>query len=320
MKLYAPAAPDLSRLPFPDALEAIEYEALVQELIADYQTKMAAARLANPDWPVWDVGNKLTDPAVIQMEAVATVRLLDRIRVNDGIKAFLAPFAKGTNLDNLVLGQGVTRKILKEETATEPAVMQTDESLLLQYLFSFQLPAVGSTGGILYDAWDVWPALTDGTGMLDARVNGWKVHKQLGNLNRRGDQDLVLAGPNGEAPPAEILSQIRARVLSEKRMLDGMGLQVMAAKRHVYNVHQTVTVLGNGPALDLVLAEVEAAIRAAAARRMLIGAQIQPEYLTGPSFVEGVWAIEDHAPVSVEAEPYTIPVLGDVTLIPEVLP
>ncbi len=98
------------------------------------------------------------------------MRLIDRARVNDGIKALLASLATGDNLDALVASRNIERLTVSPATADSAAVMEGDFALLRRYLLSFSAASAGSEGRYLYDAWTAWPQSADKTlGLWDAR-------------------------------------------------------------------------------------------------------------------------------------------------------
>ncbi|MCF1502907.1 baseplate assembly protein [Afifella sp. H1R] len=312
---YQPTVIDLSRVPAPAAIEALDYEALQTGFLARFVAAWDAQRLADPTLPAWDVGGLETDPAVIAGEAWAYLRLLDRARVNDAVRAVLAPLASGFDLDNVAASANVERLVVREATAELPEILESDAALLRRYLLSFDRPSAGSRGRCLYEAWSAWPSgfdeAGDPIGMGDAVVNGRAVH------GRRGDTDVVITGPAGRDPTDAELAQVRAAVLADTAYPEAIALSVIRAARAEYTVALTIDV-PPGPDASVIAAESTARVRAAADSRTLIGAEIPAGYLAGAAYGANVIKVRDDAPVAIDPDPYTVPVCTAITVTPEV--
>ena len=305
MTTYAPTAIDLSRIPAPAAIEALDYETLLSAFVARFKVYWADARDTDPSLPDYDVDMLETDPAMIVGQVFAYLRLLDRQRVNDGIKALLAPFAQGADLDNIVARQGIARLAVIPATANEPAVMETDTALLRRYLLSFDRPSAGSAARYLYEAWTAWP------GMLDARVNGFKVH------GRRGDTDIVIIGPDGDLATSVQRGLVSDAVRDDHVKPEAVSVSVIDATRVEYAVSLTIEV-APGPDPEIVRQEAIARITSAALARMLIGGEIPAGLLKGAAYGASVIAVTDHAPVTIAADPYSVPVMTSLNVAVEV--
>lgn len=90
---------DFARLNAPIAIEALDYEAQLEE---------AKAKLADL-LPQWDVHAIEGDPANKVMEVACYLDLLLRARVNDAIKSMLLAYAVGSDLDHLGANINVER-------------------------------------------------------------------------------------------------------------------------------------------------------------------------------------------------------------------
>ncbi len=298
---------DLTRLPAPNVIEALDYEALQGDFLARFKAAWGAASIIDPTLPVWDVDALETDPAVIASQPWSTLRLLDRGRVNDAVRAVLAPLAKGTDLDNVVARIGVQRLVVVAATSTAAAVMESDERLLTRYLLAFSRPAAGSAERYLYEAMTAWPTL------LHAAVIGRAVH------GRRGDVDLVVAGPSGRDATDAELSLVRAACASTSVKPEATSLSVLRATRRVYAVSGRI-VVPTGPDAEAVRAEAQARVVATGAARMLIGAEVPRDLLSGAIYGLSVTRADLTAPpADIPADPYTIPVQGTVALTVEVV-
>lgn len=94
---------DLSKLPAPDIVEVLDFEAVFAALMADVTNRLHAAGIS------YDVGALETDPVAIVMQAAAAREVLMRARVNDGVKAVMLAYSWGTNLDHLGAYLGTAR-------------------------------------------------------------------------------------------------------------------------------------------------------------------------------------------------------------------
>lgn len=306
MTLFSPTAIDLSRLPPPNAIEPLDYETLFQAFIARFKAAWAGLRAADPTLPDYDVEALETDPAAIVGQAWSYLRLLDRARVNDAVRAVLAPFAKGTNLDAVAARANVQRLVVAPATPTTPAVMESDERLLLRYLMAFDRPSAGSADRYLYEAYTAWPALHD------AAVIGHAVH------GRRGDTDVVIVGPGGREPTAAELQLVRDAVTAPHVQPEAVAVAVLPAQRALYDVALAIDV-SNGPDASLIQQEAEARVRTVADERTRIGAEVPLNLLTGAAYGPGVISVRSTAPAaSIAARPYAIPVCTGISVVTEV--
>lgn len=312
VQTYAPTAIDLSRLAAPNAIEALNYETLY----GDFKTRFLAywndLRALDNSLPEYNVQNLETDPAGVVGEAWSYLRLLDRQRVNDAFKALLVPFARAADLDAIAASRNIERETITAATATSPAIMEGDSALLRRYLLSFDMPAAGSAGRYLFDAWTAWPQVSDVSGMLDARVNGYAVH------GRRGDIDLVVVGPLGTAPTTAQILTVRNAVTNINRAPEGVAITVLGAVRAEYAVSLVIEVPQVGPAPEIIRAEALARVNAAAKERLLIGGEIPAGFLAGAAYGPNIIKVRDLAPVLIEPDPYKIPVMTAVEVTAEV--
>jgi phage-related baseplate assembly protein len=302
---YAPNIIDLSRVPFPDAIETLSVETLLAQFIARFKTLWDAERIKDPTLPAWDVDPLEVDPVIVIGQAWAWYRMLDRQRVNDAVKSVFAVTAKGTNLANIAARVNVERKLIRAAVDDKLAIYESDAALLRRYLMSFDRPSAGSRDRYLFEAWSAWPQGEDlegnPIGMGDCRINGWAIHK------RRGDTHIVVMGPAGRTPTSGELAVIRAAVLSDYVKPEATFVSVIAAKRAVYSARFSIDV-PFGPDVELVRQETVARIRRATDARTFINAQIPANYLSSAVYGANVLEARDLNPVEIEADPYTAPV------------
>ncbi|MCC0033757.1 MAG: baseplate J/gp47 family protein [Hoeflea sp.] len=296
---------DLTRVAAPTAIDALSYEELLSAFKVRFQAFWEEARLADASLPAYDESMLETSPPIIVGQAWSYLRLLDRQRVNDALKALLAPLSTGSNLDNLVARQGIQRLTITAASGSTPAVMESDARLLERYLLSFNRAAAGSRDGYLFAAFTAWP------GAGDIEVVGRRIH------GRRGDVDIVVAGPDGDAPSTENLALVRAAVTADDVQPETTSVSVLAATRVTYAVDLVIEVL-KGPDPEIVKDEAVARIRAVADDRTFIGGEVPASLLSGAAYGTSVMKVRDNAPVVIAPDPYSIPVLTTITVSTEV--
>lgn len=290
---------DLSRLPAPLVIEPLDFETLFDAYVARFEATWEEARERDPTLPAYDVQNLETDPAVILGQAWSYLRLLDRQRVNDAVKAVLAAFSSNSDLDQLVARQNVAR------LETAPGVPETDAQLLRRYLLSFGRASAGSADRLSYDALTAVPAL------IDVRVNGFAIH------GRRGEIDVVIAGADGVTTPEQVAS-VRAAVASASAKPEAIGVFVIPAERIVYTVSQSIF-LPVGPDANLVRTEAIARVRAATDERRMIGQRVPRDLIAGAAFGQSIASVNHLSPISdIVTNAYQIPVCTGITITTQV--
>lgn len=297
---------DLTRLPDPTAIETLDYDTLKADFISRFTAKWDELRADDPTLPAYDVGSLEIDPAVIAAEAWSELRLLDRQRVNDALLAVLVAKAAGANLDNIVARIGVERLTIIAATDSTDAVMESDARLLQRYLLAFTLPAAGSADRYLYEALTAWPL------MLTGKVNGRAVH------GRKGNVDIVIAGPGGRDATDEELAAVREACTSTQVKPEATSVSILRATRNVYDVSGKITI-PSGPDADAVEAEAVARILAAGTERILVGAEVPVTALSGAAYGTSVIRVDLTSPPSdIAGDPYAVPVPGTISLTVEV--
>lgn len=309
---YEPTAIDLSRIPAPDAIEVISLDKLDADFRQRFLAEWAIQQSLDNTLPDFTEQALATHPAIVVGRAWRYLRNLDRNRVNDGLKALLAPLSKGSNLENLVAGRNLSRLTIAPASAAADAVMEGDEALFLRYLLSFDEPAASSSGRYLFDAWTAWPQSADKSrGLWDARVNGRAVH------GRRGDTDVVLIGPFGREPTVLELAAVRTAVLHVDRTPEAVSVSIMAASRSEYRVSLRLEIAGSGPSPDLLKAEAQKRVMATAIDRTVINGEIPAGLLSGAAYGPGIVRVIDLAPVIIQADPYKVPVMTKLDIAVE---
>jgi phage-related baseplate assembly protein len=151
---------DLSRLPAPDAIEGLDYDALAADRIADLKARLTAAGIP------FDVNSLETDPLVITEEHASYYDLLLRGRVNDAVRATLLAFATGADLDHIAAEMGVVRKVLipANPNAIPPIleVLESDADLRRRRQLAVEaFSTAGPVGAYMFFALAAHPHVSD---------------------------------------------------------------------------------------------------------------------------------------------------------------
>jgi phage-related baseplate assembly protein len=292
----APTAIDLSRVPAPLAIEPLDFETLNAAFAARVQAAWADLRAADPTLPEFDTDWLQSSEVALLREAWSYLRLLDRQRVNDAVKAVLAPFALGTDLDNVAARANILR-----------AESEGDAALLRRYLLSFDAASAGSRDAYLFRAYTAWPT------MHDAAVIGRDVH------GRRGDVDLVITGPGGDAPTTLQKAAVNAAVKATNVKPEATSITVIGATRTVYAVALEIEI-PKGPDAEAVRLEAQARVLAATVERNIIGGSVPVDRIAGAAYGPNVIRVRRIAPTAdIPAAPYAIPVCGSLSVTVKVI-
>jgi phage-related baseplate assembly protein len=305
----SPTVIDISRMPAPSILEVLSHADMLAAFVTRFKEFWAEARAKDPTLPDYDVQMLETDPAIIVGQAWTYLRLLDRARVNDAVRAVLAPTAKGADLDAVVARVNIERLVLvpANPATGAPAVMESDERLLYRYLLAFDRPSAGSADRYLFEAYTAVPSLHD------AAVVGRAVH------GRRGDTDIVIAGPDGRLPTSEEIAAVNAAVNAPNVTPEAVAVTVVPAIRATYTLSLRVFI-GSGPDAGLVLQEVEKRVKDVTDERMVINGEVPPELPSGACYGPNVIRAEWNEPFAgIPSHPYTIPVCTGIEIIGEAL-
>lgn len=277
-------AVDLSRLPPPDVIEALDFETILQ-------AKKDRLALALPEFDAF----LESDPAIKLLEICAFDELLLRQRVNDGARAVLLAFATGADLDNLAALLGVTRlEVVPANVQTgAAAIMESDDALRARVLlapdsFSVAGPAAAyvfharSASGDVADAAATSPApgevvvsvlsrLGDGTASAEliaavaAVVNADGIRPLTDEVTVQSAgivpfdidaQITVFAGPDASLILAAANTALDQLLTDQRRIGRDITRSAIFSALHTGGV-QNVTLLA--PAADIVIGETQAA-------------------------------------------------------------
>lgn len=143
-------AVDLSQLPPPAVIQALDFEVILAEVLADY-----AARMATTGQPFTALVE--SDPAYKMAEVCAYRELLVRQRVNDAALAVMLPYAVGADLDVIAARYDVMRLLIElgNPDAIPPTadVYESDDDLRRRCLLALEsYTTAGSIGSYIFHA------------------------------------------------------------------------------------------------------------------------------------------------------------------------
>lgn len=250
---------DLSQLPAPTVVEALDYETIRAALIADTQTLL----------PTWDATVE-SDPAVKVLEVAAYRELLIRQQFNERALQCLLAYATGTNLDHLGALLGVSR-LTDELGATFKARIQ-----LAPDAFSVAGPE---------SAYEYHARSADST-IADASVISPSPGVVL--------VSLLSASGDGAATPEQI-ANVEAALSGARPLTDQVIVQ--SAEIVPYAITAALT-LFDGPDGDVVLANAQSAADAYVTAARLIGRDINRASIFAAIGVAGVSNIALSSPAA----------------------
>lgn len=274
---------DLSRLAPPDIIEALSYETILAEMLADFTAK----------WPDYDVGALETDPAKMVLEVAAYREVLLRNRVNFAARAVMVAYAGGHDLEHLGAFFGVARMDGESDDRFRRRVQLAPEAYSMG----------GPRGAFIY-----W-ALTLSTEIADA----WAFCPADGVVR------IVVAGAAGEPVSDDCIAElVRFYDQEDVRPLTD-EIAVQKAELVPFDVSLT-GVLARGPSPATVKAEIEAAIRTYCTGRYRIGQEVRRNGIIAAAMVRSVDDVTNVLPAGdVICGDTQIAVLRDLTVTMQVV-
>lgn len=139
---------DLSQLPPPQVVEVIDYEKILQEILADFYARMEAS--GQPFTALVE-----SDPAYKLAEAAAYREMLVRQRANESALAVMLAYAEKSDLDQIGANFNLQRLVLvpadNTTTPPTPAIMENDASFRARIqLVNESYTTAGSEGSYVF--------------------------------------------------------------------------------------------------------------------------------------------------------------------------
>ncbi|MCB5423956.1 baseplate J/gp47 family protein [Altererythrobacter sp. CC-YST694] len=253
---------DLSQLPAPVAVDPLDYEAILAEMLAKYQELF-------PDFVPVE-----SDPAMRVLQVAAWFRLLDRQKANDDAVGAMLAYATGADLDQIGARFGVQRLQISPADPEQnlPAVMESDADLRFRITLAPEGYSVaGPEGAYLYYALTADSQVASVTARSPAPAE-----VEIYVLSRAAE---------GTASP-ELIATVAA-ALSDKTVRPiGDRVTVQSATIVPYAIEARITSFA-GPDASIVMANAQARIEQFVADNRKIGRDITRAAINSALFVGG---------------------------------
>jgi phage-related baseplate assembly protein len=259
---------DLSRLPAPQVVKGVDYEAIRAASLVDLVARFKAAGLD------LDTANLETEPAAILVEAAAFREMLAMAAINDAARSVMVAFATGSDLDHLAAFYGVERLVIAAATGTAAAAMEDDSDLRARVVLAPEaLPYAGMTGG----------------GYRSLALLTAPTVKDVATIKRGGGKvDVVLLSREGDGTvSSDVVSAVYAAFQDDAATQLTDIVTVRSASIVPYNVGLTL-LIRRGPDPNVVKLAAEAAVRKYAASRHKVGQIVYADMIVAAAAVGGV--------------------------------
>ncbi|SBW13031.1 Baseplate assembly protein J [uncultured Alphaproteobacteria bacterium] len=286
---------DLSSLPKPDVVEALDYETIRAAQIADVIAR----------YPDYSAEALESDPVVKVLETTSYRELGVRQRVNDAARARLLAYAEKADLEWLGADAGVYRLTLDpgdpEAVPPRDPVYESDESLRRRIqLAPESLSVAGPEGGYKYHALTAGETPVSiavasperGTVTLTYTFDPDTVAARIKDASairpRRGDVLVTILGYDGDGSvDAETVAMVAAYLSSRSVRPMCADVAVQSATIRPYAPVATITVY---PGLDstAIRAAAISSLDAVAARRHRLGEKVTASVIDAALHVSGV--------------------------------
>lgn len=255
---------DLSRLPAPNVIEELSFEAIYAEMLA-------RVKAAVPDFD-----DRLeSDPAVRVLQVSAYFRMLDRQRVNDAARSVMVAFAQGGDLDHLGALVGVARLEIApaDEQTGAAALMEADDDFRRRIVLAPEAFSVAGPSGAY-----IARALSAHGDVLDASASSPAPACVTVYVLARGGQ--------GYAAP-ELLATVTEALSGEDVRPIGDRLTVESAAIIEYEIDASLFFLP-GPDAELVMEEARSRVQAYTEEQHRIGRDVTRSGIFAALHIPGV--------------------------------
>ena len=259
---------DLSQLPPPDLIEALDYEAYLAEWKADFVARAAEAGID------YDVGMLETDPMMVAMQVGAYREQRLRALVNDKARAVLLALSRGRDLDALAALYKIARQVVTPAAGLAPAVLESDERLrAIVHNAPEALSTCGPPGAYRHHAMRADVSVKD-VGIYKIEGTG-EVHV------------LPLVDTGDGTPSAEVLVKVRAAIATDLRLplTDIARVRAPLVRPYAVGVHLLVK---RGPDPAVIRDAARARLATYVAERHKVGETVYRSGATAAAQVGGV--------------------------------
>ncbi|MEI6019267.1 baseplate J/gp47 family protein [Klebsiella quasipneumoniae subsp. quasipneumoniae] len=269
---------DLSQLPSPTIIEALDFETILIEIKAvmvaafpeDQQAAVAAAMTLE------------SEPLTIIAQAIAYRELLLHQRINEGAAACMLSHATGDDLDNIAANLDTERLVITAATDTADAVTEGDEALRLRAQAAFEGMSVAGPSA----AYEYFARSASGQ-VSDARATSPSPAEVV---------VAVLSTEGDGTASAELLAAVAAAVNDEEVRPLGDRVTVQSAEIVEYEIDATLY-LYPGPESEPIINAAMASLQAFLADNdKKIGRDIVRSAISAALHVQGVQRVVINTP------------------------
>lgn len=261
---------DLSQLPPPALIDALDAESIISAAIADYRSR----------WPEFSAVIE-SEPVLKFIEVLAYRETLLRNLVNRKARATMLAFAFGTDLDHIGARFGVSRLVI---AAGSPAVMEDDERFRRRIQLAPEAFSVAGPAG----AYEYW-ALTAEPSLSDVHA--------YSPSQARGEVRVVVAASRGAEVSDEQLSRLSQLFEREDIVPLTDIVSVRRAAVKTYDVTLSL-IIERGPDPEEIRRTAEQRVLAYAAERRSIGETVFWVGLVAAAKQSGASNVEMTQPVA----------------------
>lgn len=268
---------DLSKLPAPDVIEALDFETLLAERKAAFIALYPEAEHA-----FWQERLSLeSEPIVKLLEENCYLQLLERQRINSAAKATMLAYATGADLDVIAANFNVTRLVITPANpqANPPteAILESDRDLRLRAQLAFEgMATAGPRNSYLFHA------LSSHSEVADVSVVSLQPAEVLVTVLSRQGQGI---------PSEEVLQAVRLRLNDENIRPVADRVTVQAAKIVPYRI-QAKLHLYRSPEYEPIMQNAERNLRHYIQDKHRLGRNITLSGIYSALHIEGVQRVE----------------------------
>lgn len=268
---------DLSELPPPEVIAALDYEVI----LSDVKAQMVSAYPEDQQDAIAAAMALESEPLNVIAQVIAYRELLLRQLVNDGAAACMLSHAVSTDLDNLAANNNTERLTVTEATDTTDAEMESDSKLRLRAQAAFEgLSVAGPTAAYEYFAKSASGKVADAKASSPAPAE-----VIVSVLSSEGD---------GTAS-AELIATVNAALSDDSVRPVGDRLTVQSAEIVNYEIAATLYFYP-GPESEPIADAAEEALQSWLADQGGIGRDVARSAIMAALHVQGVQRVEVQSP------------------------
>ena len=263
---------DLSKLPVPQLLEDLDFEALYLEDLASFRAHMGNRWTAKLE----------SDPVIKLLEVGAYRKLLNRARVNDAAKALLLAYAKEGDLDQLAANVSLQRLVIRAANPnTIPPtelLLESDDALRERVQLVYEgLTTAGPRNSYILHARNASGRVADATAESPSPA---VVDVTVLSLDGNG-----MAGPPLLAQVANYLNDDDIRPVADR-------VNVRSAEILPYRVEAVLHMADSGPEYETILDECRRRLELWVNPRRRLGVEVARSGVDAQLHIEGVSRVE----------------------------